>query len=163
VIVVGYTHPLPEELSITLLQFPHTVVDVGGNDTAYWEFLNSWWHSNRDPLTVIEHDIGCTPEGVRDLQLCPHWWCAAMYPFEGSEIFGLGLTKFSLAIREAVPDALEQVGLIEEPGKHPRKHWCSLDAWLQGTLRSAGFDAHVHRVPGGVRHANPRRSHVACR
>jgi hypothetical protein len=163
VILVGFTHELPEELSATLVDFPHMLANVAGDDTAYWEFLNTWWHSDRDPIVTIEHDIGCTPEGVRDIILCPQPWCAAMYPFEGGEIFGLGLTKFSLALRREVPDALEQVGRIDQTPVHPPKHYCSLDAWLQGVLASAGQSPHVHSVPGGVRHHNPRRSHVACR
>ena len=162
-ILVGYTHEIPEELSTTLLEFPHVLAYVGQSDEEYWELLNAWWASTEPDIVTVEHDIAVKPEGIRDLLHCPHWWCAAVYPFEDSEIFGLGCTKFSLPIREAVPDALEQVAKIEEPGKHPAKHWCSLDAWLQGVLTKAGHTAHVHRVPGGVRHANARRSHLACR
>lgn len=162
-IVVGFTHELPEELSTTLLEFPHTLSDVSGSETLYFEVLSSWWSSTESELIIIEHDIGVQPEGIRDLLNCGQEWCAALYPFEGSEIFGLGLTKFSREIRQAVPDALDKVAAIEEPGKHCARHWCSMDAWLQGTLREAGHTPHVHRVPGGVRHSNPRRSHLACR
>ena len=162
-IVVGYTHELPEELSTTLLEFPHLLAYVGHSDTAYWDLLQACWVSTDPEMVVIEHDIGVKPEAIRDLLNCPQAWCAAMYPFEAGEIFGLGLTKFELAIRQAVPDALEQVALIDQTPIHPPKHFCSMDAWLQGVLDRAGHKPHVHRVPGGVRHHNPRRSHVACR
>lgn len=160
-IIVPFTKEIPEETSIALFDFPHRLADVSGSDTAYFEVLSSWWSSSEPDIVIIEHDIGAGAASIRALLECPQSWCASWYPFEGQEIYGLGFTKFSLPIRQAVPDALERVGEMEEPGKHPAKHWCSMDAWLQGVLRMHGQEPHIHRLP--IRHSNPRRSHVACR
>lgn len=160
-IIVPFTHEIPEATSVALFDYPHVLAYVGDSDTAYWELLAAWWASTEPDVLIIEHDIEVSAAGIKMLLDCEHSWCPAWYPFEGSEIYGLGLTKLSLPLRLAVPDAMEREGEIEEPGKHPKKHWCSIDAWLQGILREAGQVPHVHRVP--VKHHSTRRSHVACR
>lgn len=159
-ILVPYTHEIPEETSVAILDFPHVLAFMD-DDAAYWTLLAGWWQSDEPDIVTIEHDIGVSSGAISTLLACEHPWCASTYPFEGSEIWGLGFTKFRLSIRQAVPDALERVAKIEEPGKHPAKHWCSMDAWLQGVLRESGHNAHVHRLP--IHHATARRSHEACR
>lgn len=160
-ILLPFTREIPEATSIALLDFPHVLAFVGNSETAYWELLDLWWGSPEPDILIIEHDIVANAQSIQAMLACPESWCASWYPFEGSEIYGLGFTKFSLPIRLAVPDAIQREGEMEEPGKHPKRHWCSLDAWLQGILREAGFSPHVHRLPIG--HTNKRRSHVACR
>jgi hypothetical protein len=161
VIVIGWTHEIPEETSAAILGFPHVLADVSGGETFYFNLLASWWASTEPDVLVIEHDIVVDEAAIHDLLDCPYPWCPAWYPFEGGEIYGLGCTKFSLPIRQAVPDALEQVGRIDQSPVHPPKHWCSMDAWLQGVLMTAGQSPHLHRA--NVRHTGTRRSHVACR
>lgn len=160
-ILIPFTREIPETTSIAILGFPHVLAEVGRSDTAYWELLRDWWVSDEHDILVIEHDIVADASSIKALYACPESWCAAWYPFEGNEIWGLGFTKFGLSIRRAVPDAIEREGKMEEPGKHPRMHWCSLDAWLQAILRAEGQVPHVHRLPIG--HTNKRRSHLACR
>jgi hypothetical protein len=160
VILIPFTHEIPEETSVAILDFPHVLAFMD-DDTAYWTLLAGWWKSDEPDIVIIEHDIGVSSEAISTLLACEHPWCASTYPFEGGEIHGLGFTKFSLPIRQAVPDALDIVAAIEQPGVHPAKHWCSLDAWLQGTLGNAGHTPHVHSLP--IHHFNSRRSHIACR
>ena len=101
-----------------------------------------------------------TPAVIQELLDCKFSWCACWYPFEGGTIYGLGCTKFGLEIRQAVPDALDKVARISDSA-HIRKHWCSLDAWLQTVLRKAGQAVdHHHHV--GIRHLSAQRSHKAC-
>lgn len=160
-ILLPYTHEIPEDTFAAALAYPNVLAFVGNSDTAYWELLNHWWKSDEPWIMTIEHDIEVNAFGIQVMLECPNQWCAAMYPFEGGEIFGLGFTKFALGIRLAVPDALDQVGKIDQTPVHPPMHWCSMDAWLQGVLRTAGQSPHIHRVP--IRHRGNRRSHLACR
>lgn len=160
-IVCGWTrYPSPQTLA-AISAFPFTLADVCSSDEAYHELLSAWWSSTEQDLIVCEHDIEPSVELIQELLDCPRPWCAALYSFEERWLIGLGLTKFNLRIRTAVPDLFEQMATMEDE-HHPPKHWCRVDARMQNLLAmQSGQSYHVHEGP--IVHTSKLRSHVACR
>ena len=162
-IVVGFTKPLSQDTLDALDAFPHVLTDVSGSDDAYFELLRSWWVSTEEDVVTLEHDIEPRPELIQELLDCHRPWCAALYDFEQRHLYGLGLTKFNRRIRAAVPDLFEQIALLEND-KHPRKHWCTLDAHMQNTLKmQSGDGVCLHDHPDWIKHTSTIRGHVGCR
>lgn len=168
-IVVGFTHELPAATQATLSWYPHQLKYVGNSDSDYFDLLEAWWASHERELVIVEHDIVPQKELIDEMLDCPRPWCAAMYPFEEKWLFGLGLTKFSLGIRQAMPTLFDEIAQ-NGGGVHPPKHWCSLDAHMQNILnRASGQTACVHNHQEWIEHRNLEapgtskwRSHTAC-
>jgi hypothetical protein len=161
-ILLPFTHDVPAETLTAVATWPHLLADVSASDSAYFELLAEWWGSDERELMTIEHDIVVDVVGIREMLNCQEQWCAAWYPFEAGELYGLGCTKFARSIRLAVPDLFDRVGEISFT-VHPPKHWCSMDFLITHTvLRERGFTPHLHRLDG-IRHLSKVRSHVACR
>lgn len=168
-IICGYTHELPAETLAVLKDFEHVLVDVSDSDHAYFDLLESWWTSTVLEMVTLEHDIIPKPQLLREILDCPRAWCAAMYPFEEHWLFGLGLAKFSLPVRQAMPGLFDEIAQ-NGGGAHPPRHWCSIDAHMQNMLnRSSGHTACVHNNQALIEHRNPEnpgamkwRSHAEC-
>lgn len=121
-------------------------VNVSDSDEAYWELFNDLW-AKGETFCVVEHDIVVRHDTLREIEECPSDWCSFLVPYVGLEYAGLACAKFSADLIARVPDAIAQVA--ETPGDehHPPKHWCRLDAWLQGVLEVAGETKCVHGPP----------------
>lgn len=133
-------------------------VDVSSDDEAYWCLLADLWAAG-ESFTVVEHDIVVNETALASLSECESPWCACAYPYKGVWLAGMGCTKFSASLMAAFPTAVERAGALSDPW-HPRKHWCSLDMFLQVTLNEAGYrrcDVHPH-----VDHLKPGRSSHGC-
>ena len=102
-IVCGWTRYPPPATIATLSWYPHQLHYVGNSDFDYFDFLESWWTSSEREMVVLEHDIVPQRELIEEMLDCDRVWCAALYPFEEKWLFGLGLTKFSLPLRQAFP------------------------------------------------------------
>lgn len=123
-----------EEQTIASLErtgHPYETVFVGGYDGAYWELLNDLWCAG-DSFIIVEHDIVVMPHTLTELEACPESWCSFGSPYIGGNVYhGLGCVKFGAALIARHPGALDRVALRSD-AQHPPKHWCRLDAWLQG-------------------------------
>lgn len=132
-------------------------VDVSGSSRAYFDLLSAAW-AEADSVVLIEHDIVVHPGAIEELDSCPHDWCG--FPHEMGEWgvqYGLGCVKFSHELIVRNPDAMTRVGVLYDD-KHPKRHWCRLDAWLQGIiLPNAGETKHHH--PTVVKHLGSGNSH----
>lgn len=166
-IVCAWTrYPSPAALAV-LSWYSHRLHYVGATDSDYFDFLAGWWASGEREIITLEHDIVPRRELIDEMRDCPRAWCGAMYPFEGTKLFGLGLTKFALEIRQALPNLFDLVA--ERSGQHhPPKHWCSLDSHIQALLnQKSGHTAHIHDHPEWIEHLSEDgavkwRSHTEC-
>lgn len=121
--------------------------DVNGSDRAYFDLLSQWWSEGRS-FIVVEHDVVVNPDSIDEIEACPHDWCAFPYRYMDRERqYGLGCVKFSADLIARCPDAMMRVGVMSDP-THPKRHWCRIDAWLQGViLPSMGEQLHRHSTP----------------
>ena len=114
-------------------------------------------------MVVLEHDIIPQRELIEEMLNCERVWCSAVYQWEGgTTLQGLGLCKFSLPIRKAVPDLFDRVAECADD-THPPRHWCRLDAWIQRILSTkSGQTVCVHSRLDLIEHTDPNRSHKTC-
>lgn len=130
---------------------------VGDSDRAYYDLLCELWAAG-DSFILVEHDIAVGPATLHELAWCDNDWCAC--PFDYGQYgltYGLGCVKFSAELIARNPTALIKVGVMSDPS-HPRRHWCRLDAWLQGVvLPNAGEQMCRHDTP--VLHLGAGNSH----
>jgi hypothetical protein len=126
------------------------MVDVTGDDFAYWRAIRERWTGEQD-LVVIEHDIEIGPGTVASLEGCGEDWCVFAYDIFGCKrlVNALGCTKFSAALQRAVPPD-DVAALFSHCGHcHGEGCWWHLDNYLAIALGNAGFTPHVH---GDVAH-----------
>ena len=117
---------------------------VGDSDSAYWELLKELWTPEHD-LCIGEHDIVIGHDTLALLEACPEPWCAASYRFLGRDGYtGLGCVRFRAELIAKVPGLLDEVAEMSSGPLHPKRHWCSLDSFLQVRLRGHGFNVCVH-------------------
>ncbi len=144
-IVVGYAHEIAPETKAALEGFEYVLAYVGDRDDAYFDLLQAWWVSNEWDVITLEHDIIPKPELLQELIDCPRAWCACLYPFEEHWLYGLGLTKFNLEMRQHLPGLFDEIAVLEGGPHHPPKHWCALDSHMQGILHARSGEAvHIH-------------------
>jgi len=127
--------------------------NVGVSDRAYFDALSGWW-ARGETFCIVEHDIVVHPDAITGLANCPHDWCSYPYEYEGGMTHGLGCVKFSADLLLRRPLAMTRVGVMFDE-RHPKRHWCRLDAWLTSVLQCDGERRHEHVAP--VRHL--RTSH----
>jgi hypothetical protein len=122
-------------------------VDLSGSDRAYFDLLSSLWVVG-ETFCLVEHDIVIHPTALDELSTCPNDWCAFPYPYGGPKLaYGMGCVKFSADLIARNPDAMLRVAVLSDE-KHPARHWCRLDAWLQGcVLPSNGEQRCEHETP----------------
>lgn len=113
------------------------LVDVSVSDDAYWQLWWSMWADRRD-ITVVEHDIVIAGEVLASFEACPADWCAAPYPYcRGYVYHGLGCVRVRASLIGRHPDLWEVIGGMADE-KHPARHWCRLDLWMQQELGRRG-------------------------
>lgn len=124
---------------------------VGWSDRAYWSVLAAMWDLG-ETFAVVEQDVIIEPDTLTRLEQCDRPWCAHATPYLHGQHVGMGCVKFGASLIAADPLAMQKVGEMFDL-KHPAKHWCRLDAWLQTmTLPFTGIERHVHpQVLGHVR------------
>lgn len=124
-------------------QHPYREVYVGMRDTAYWELLSGLW-SKGQTFAIVEHDIVVQPDSLKELEECPWDWCSFGAPYFRGVYHGLGCIKFGTELIKRHPGALEQVAAYPPDDKHPPKHWCRIDTYLQRAL--SGEYHHRHEA-----------------
>lgn len=121
------------------------MIDVSGDDFAYWREISARWTGGQDLIT-IEHDIQIAPGTVPSLEACDQDWCVFAYDIFGCKSLdnALGCTRFSAALQRAVPSARVAASFAHCPNCQGRGCWWHLDSYLAETIRQAGFVPHVH-------------------
>jgi len=141
-IYVPYTD-LRDETATALRQTGKLViyVDVSGSSEAYFDLLHDLWGKG-ESFIIVEHDVVVHPTALQELEECKYSWCAFPTPYFNGQHVGLGCVKFGSLLLKRFPKAMDQVATMHDP-KHPPKHWCRLDTWLQTQVLLTN-ERHVH-------------------
>lgn len=143
-VVVPYTN-LRGETRATIDHFwpAAEYVDVSGSDDALWGLWRDTWARGEDVLW-IEHDIVPNLNVLIEAAECPAPWCVWGYNYSRFGLYyGTGCVRIRGELMRAVPrlwDRVEEIG----DTLHPAKHWCALDARMQGVLLAHGYQQHQH-------------------
>lgn len=155
-IVVPTTRTYPEVYgALSDTDWPYDVIPVEHSDRAYYDLLAALWAAG-ESFAIVEHDVVVHPSAPLELASCPSDWCGFPYDYCGLVTYGLGCVKFSEALIARHPDAMLRVGVMSDD-RHPKRHWCRLDAWLTCVLESVGEERHRHRT--FVRHLGTGCAH----
>ena len=119
-------------------------VDVSGSDEAYWEVLSDLWSYGKT-FAIVEQDIKIGPATLKSFDACPHERCASPYPYLGGMYAGLGCTRFRGSLIRGLPHLMDEVAEMSNHD-HPKKFWCTLDAWMQIRFTAC-------QIPGPCLHA----------
>lgn len=147
-VVVPYTGTIdPRVLDALTIEEDCACVDVTGSERAYYDLLSSLWRDG-EAFCIVEHDVIVNPDSLQELADCPEDWCSFPYDYaEWGLTHGLGCVKFSADLIARNPTAMIRVGVLSD-AKHAKRHWCRLDARLQGViLPSSGETLHRHETP----------------
>lgn len=141
----------PDGLASVRLHAPQAeLVDVTGDEYAYWREIRARWQGTED-LIVIEHDIQVGPGTVASLEGCDRAWCCFAYDIFGCKRLdtALGCTRFSAALQRTVSLSKVEDLFSGCASCQGRGCWWHLDNYLATVLLRDGFSPHVH---GDVAH-----------
>ena len=94
------------------------------------------------------------PDTLSGFEDCPRSWCVAPHPYLRSEVYaGLGCIRFRAEFIAAHPDLMRRVA-VRSDARHPQRHWCTCDAWIQRELGGINRACHNH-APVGHLHRRP--------
>lgn len=158
-IIVPHTGDAPKPETIEALKRETLPVDYCPlrTDTDYYELLRNLWGDKQTFITV-EHDIIPFEGAIQELLDCPHDWCGFPYEYPPFGTYvGMGCGKFAAGIMKRHPRALIDISEWHDD-KHPRRHWCRLDAYLKQYLAARGETQHFHAKLVGHLH-NGRPAH----
>jgi hypothetical protein len=128
------------------------LVDVTGDNFAYWREIRSRWTGEQD-LVLIEQDIEIPEGGVEEMLACEHDWCAYAYTIFRTKQrlrYGLGFTKFSAHAQQLVNARRIAEGFALCSMCKGQGCWYHLDGRITELLRTeGGLKPHVH---GDVTH-----------
>jgi hypothetical protein len=144
--------PHPDAVKALSAYAPHAdVVDVTGDNYAYWREIRERWAGERD-LIIIEQDIEIGPDTIATLENCSQDWCCYAYPIFRTRVrlrVGLGCIKISAAAQRKVTAALVEQGFTSCAACRGKGCWWHLDGRVAAMLKKGGFFPHVH---GDVTH-----------
>lgn len=127
------------------------VIDVTGDNYAYWREISARWTGERD-LVIVEQDVEVSEDTVASLAGCPEPWCCYAYPIFQTKTrltMGLGCTKVSAAAQQLATAELIAQGFYLCAACRGEGCWWHLDGRITEVLRGRGFAPHVH---GDVTH-----------
>lgn len=114
---------------------------LNGYDYAM-RFL-SWWITPGD-FMVIEQDMVPRPGLIAEIAACPDTWCSARYHAGGGRyITGLGMAKFTDALKRAHPWAGQNI-VTDPRGNGLLVDWTSLNEAVERHLTRLGVTCHIH-------------------
>jgi hypothetical protein len=144
------------------------LVDVSGDDTAYWAAIAERWTGERD-LVIVEQDNEITADVIPSFMACGEPWCTYSYPIYRTKVTlrqGLGCTKISAEAQRLAPAAEIAEWFTQCDYCHGGGCWWHLDGRIAEVFRKGHhLDPHVH---GEVTHhhaydADPEAVEVAGR
>jgi hypothetical protein len=123
------------------------LVDVTGDDHAYWREIRARWTGEQD-LILIEQDNEILPDSIASMAACEHDWCCYAYPiFRNRQRLrhGLGCTKFSARAQQLVSPRRIAEGFALCKICKGQGCWFHLDGRITEILKiDAGLSPHVH-------------------
>lgn len=111
--------------------------DVSHDDHAYGHLMRLLW-LDRQPITIVEHDIVPWPGCIEELHACPAKWCANSYDWNG----GIGVAHMLGCAKLSARLMVELPNVWDEPC-----HWSQCDQRLFFAAREVGIEPHLHRPP----------------
>lgn len=122
------------------------IIDVTGDNYAYWREISARWTGERD-LVIVEQDVEVSEDTIASLAACEQDWCCYAYPIFRTKVrlrVGLGCTKISAAAQHrvtatAVAEGFELCAQCKGQGC-----WWHLDGRVAAMLKRGGFFPHVH-------------------
>jgi len=157
--LLGYTpdglHPDTVRALAQYSEAPPEMVDVSGDDFAYWRAVRQRW-TGEDDLVLIEQDNVIHESVIPQFMTCSGEWCVFPYLIFNSKqrlTQGLGCTKFSASLqRRAKAEGFEADGSLYTDGKTGIP-WNFLDLIIAERLRLGhGLQPHVHEPDIEHRH-----------
>lgn len=127
------------------------VLDVTGDNYAYWNAIAARWTGERD-LIIVEQDIEIGPRTVQVMEGCRQDWCCHAYPIFRTRVrlrVGLGCIKISAAAQRKIPVGKIAEGFSTCAACKGKGCWWHLDGRIAAMLKRAGYFPHVH---GDVTH-----------
>lgn len=149
-----YADHMASYLAVTRFMPQAEHVFTGKSSYAYWDELAARWDRPEASLLVIEQHIVVHGEVLPQLEECPGDWC--VFPFgvkspDGTfgplQYQGLGCTRFSAALRRAVPSADIRPRAVRACPHCGAPHWAFIDGPVGQALREAGYEPCVHHPP----------------
>ncbi len=128
-------------------------VDVSKSDESYFDLLSSLWRSG-ETFIIVEHDVVVRETTIAELESCERSWCAFGTPYFNGVHVGLGCVKFGSELIARFPRAFDEVAKMHDI-KHPAKHWCRLDSWLQDRVLPTR-ERHIHEPSVGHLKETPK-------
>lgn len=150
-IVVPYTRIAPETFRALAVDAPEALYFKCEHEDSYYHLLADAWAKGED-FAIVEQDIIVRPDTFDSFTACPSPICVAPYPYLRSEVYaGLGCIRFRAEAMRRDPTLWERVATHQDR-KHPQRHWCTLDAFMQRELRVGWCRehppvGHLHRRP----------------
>jgi len=119
------------------------LVDVSGDDYAYWKAICAAW-TGEDDLLIVEQDIEIHKTVIPQMAACPEPWCTFPYRLWRPDAWcynALGCTKFSAGLqRDVSPAEIEQVQArwLVPNASHPGAMTYSPEVMAEGMLCECG-------------------------
>jgi len=131
-VYVPWTRQYPECRAALAPSSP-VYVDVSADDFAYWRLARALW-GEREPFTIVEHDVLVEPGSIEELDACPEPWCA--FAIHSVDV-GTGMSWVATfgCVRFRPSGAWP---LLDPVG------WTWLDMETEDALHALGWAKHVH-------------------
>lgn len=115
--------------------------------TGYFRLLTRVWDEWEDTI-IVEQDMLPGEGVIEDMLACDQPWCTSPYRASPNKdvpdcIEGLGVVKFSAALKVDVPHLMRVVGENADFGMSA-KTWKRMDVRIAGELRLNGHAPHTH-------------------
>lgn len=140
-------NPHPAAIAALKEYAPHAeIVDVTGDNYAYWREIRDRWTGERD-LIIVEQDIEIGPDTITSMESCKQDWCCYAYPIFRTKVrlrVGLGCIKISAAAQQRIPVEKITEGFITCAACRGKGCWWHLDGRVAHMLKRAGYFPHVH-------------------
>ncbi len=162
-VVVPYTDLKTETIgALNATGRPWEPVWVGDSDEDYWSLLAGLW-ADGESFCIVEHDVVVEPDVFVELEACPSDWCGFPVPYFRGSYAGLACAKFGDELIARNPRAVVRAGEMSN-ARHPRKHWCTLDHFLQREVLAQRNEVRcIHpRVLGHIRDGDVYRPSHDC-
>lgn len=131
-----YADHMPSYLAVTKYIPDAEHIDTSASSYAYWDELEKRWDGSSDLLTIEQH-IVVHDQVLPQVEACGGDWC--VFPF-GGQRHGLGCTRFSARLQQAVPAAAIRARARRQCPHCGAPHFAFIDGPILDALRDAGFE-----------------------
>lgn len=140
--VEGHTELSKVTEALKASGFTWEAIEVSADDEVYFDVISALWGRDQD-FCIVEHDIVIGPGTLQRFETCENLWCACPYPYLRGYYAGLGCARFREELMLAVPNLMAEVAQMSNK-RHPPRHWCTVDGFMQQCLLGHGFHMCQH-------------------